>query len=187
MVHPELPGGVKDPLHPHSRASFRLFPGGGHRLKNRIHGLLLPQHYSGGKDDFRVLHVLVSQPLDQSRGDECVILRRLNEQGHDFKCYQELAKVPVSETLRVPCGDPLVHFLPQPWLVLRELKESFRTHRPFQMQVQLHFGQASDERGEREFLFRHRDFFILGFSFWIYGFRLMKESAGLIHNPKSKI
>jgi len=68
MVHAELPGGVKYPFHPHSRAPFGFVRSCGHRLKDRVHRLLLPQHHARGEDDFRIPNVLTCQPLHQSRG-----------------------------------------------------------------------------------------------------------------------
>ena len=112
VIRPELADGIKNPLNAHSQPPLGLARGGGDRLEDRLNRLLLPEDDAGGQRDLGILDVLLRQPLDEARGHERVVLRRLEHQRHQGERSQELLKIAVSVGVPLALADPILNFLP---------------------------------------------------------------------------
>src|SRR5207249_10553012 len=143
VIRPELADGIKNPLNAHSQPPLGLARGGGDRLEDRLNRLLLPEDDAGGQRDLGILDVLLRQPLDEARGHERVVLRRLEHQRHQGERSQESLKAAVTVRVPLALADPVLNFLPQPALVLGELAQGDRPDAALEVEVKFHFRQPS--------------------------------------------
>src|SRR5262245_31131540 len=105
MLNTELPYCIEDPLNADAGARPRFSRRALDCIKDFIEGLFLPEHYTRGKNHLRVAHVLRSQPLRQPRRDQRVVLRSLEQQGHDTEGFEKAPEITVVKALGAALAD----------------------------------------------------------------------------------